>query len=65
MDEMLYTARQAALRLGIPYPRVNYALMRYDTHQYERYTTRLVTLAQVQAALAQVKPSARRVDVSA
>lgn len=59
MDET-YTARQAAKRLGVPYQRVNYALMRYDTRKYERYTTRLVTLAQVKAALSQVKPTARR-----
>ncbi len=60
MDEV-YTLRQAAIRLGIPYKRVYYASLRYDTRQYERYTTRLVTLAQVEVALSQVKPSARRV----
>lgn len=59
MDEV-YTARQAAVRLGVPYKRVYYALVRYDSRRYERYTTRLVTLAQVMAALSQVKPSARR-----
>jgi hypothetical protein len=58
--EEVYTARQAAIRLGVPYKRVYYALVRYDPRQYERCTTRLVTLAQVQAALSKVKPPARR-----
>lgn len=58
MNEPL-TMRQAAKRLGVSYGRLFYAVTRYDAARRERYEHRVVTIAQCQKALAQVKPSAR------
>lgn len=55
MNEV-FTARQAARTLGIPYVRLLYALDRYGTRRYDRYAHRLVTLEHCRAALAQVQP---------
>jgi hypothetical protein len=50
----IFTARQAARALGIPYARLLYALVRYGQPS-GRYVHRLVTLAECRAALSHVK----------